>query len=81
MTLPAGTAATCLIDYLMTFGIPLKLYSDCDSRNESKLFQNVMKMLGTKKLRTTGYNAKANGLCEELNGIIEIYILMYVVQT
>ena len=26
---------------------------------------------------TTGYNAKANGLCEKLNGIVKKYLLKY----
>ena len=36
-----------------------------------------MKLLGVKKLRTTGYNAKANGLCEKLNGVVKQYLLKY----
>ena len=34
--------------------------------------------LGVKKLRTTGYNPKANGLCEKVNGIVKQYLLKYV---
>ena len=36
-----------------------------------------MKLLGIKKLRTTGYNAKANGLYEKLKGVIKQYLLKY----
>ena len=73
----AKTAAKCIYDYVLTFGIPLKLYSDRDPAYEAELFQELMKLLGVKKLRTTGYNAKANGLCEKLNGIVKQYLLKY----
>ena len=36
-----------------------------------------MKLLGIKKLRTTGYNAKADCLCEKLNGVVKQYLLKY----
>ena len=73
----AKTAAQCIYDYVLTFGIPFKLYSDCDPAYEAQLFQELMKLLGVKKLRTTGYNAKANGLCEKLNGVVKQYLLKY----
>ena len=59
----------------MTSGIPLKLYSDCYPAYEGELFQQLMLHLGVKKLRTTGYNAKANGLCEISNDIVKKYLL------
>ena len=65
----AETAARCVYDFMLTFGIPLKLYSDRDPAYEVNLFSELMKLLQVKKLRTTGYNAKANGLCEKVNGI------------
>ena len=53
------------------------LYSERDPVYEVKLFQQLMKLLGIKKLRTTGYNAKANGLCEKLKGVVKQYLLKY----
>ena len=67
------TTAKFIYDYISAYGIPLRLYSDCDSVYESELFQETMKLLGIKKLRTTGYNAKAHGLCEKLNGVVKQY--------
>ena len=64
----AGTAARCAYDFMLTFGIPLKLYSDRDPAYEAKLFSELMKLLQVKKLRTTGYNANANGLCKKVMG-------------
>ena len=62
----------------MTFGISLKLYSDCDPAYEGEVFRTLMSTLGIKKLRTTGYNPKANGLCEKSNAIVKKYLQKYV---
>ena len=64
-------ASRCVLDYFMNFGIPLNLYSDRDPAYEAELFQQLMSHLGVKKLRTTGYNAKANGLYEKSNDIVK----------
>ena len=53
----APTAAKCVVDYSLKFGLPYKLFSDQDPSFESQLFQCVMKELGVKKLRTTAYHA------------------------
>ena len=73
----AETAARCVYDFMLTFGIPLKLYSDRDPAYEGKLFSELMKLLQVKQLRTTGYNAKANGLCEKVNGIVKQYLCKF----
>ena len=71
--------ATCkyLFDYCLTFGIPLKLYSDRDPAYESELFQLLMKQFGIAKLRTSGYRPQANGLTEQSNSIIKNYLRKY----
>ena len=71
------TAAKCIYDYILTYGIPWKLYSDHDPAYEVELFQELMKLLGAKKLWTTGYNAKANGSCKKINGVVKQYLLKY----
>ena len=53
------------------------LYYDRDPAYETKLFQKLMKLLGIKKLQTTEHNAKANGLCEKINGVVKQYFLKY----
>ena len=73
----AETAARAILDYMLKFGIPLKLYSDRDPAYEAKLFQELMQMLGVKKLRTTGYNPKANGLTEKSNQFTKNYLTAY----
>ena len=63
----AATSAKCAFDYFLKFAIAKELYSDCYPAFESELFQLLMKMDGVKKLRTTGYNPRANGLTEKGN--------------
>ena len=41
------------------------------------VFQELMSLLGVKKLRTTSYNPKSNGLTERLNGVLKLYLLAY----
>ena len=62
-----ATSAKCAFDYFLKFAIAKALYSDCDTAFESELFQLLMKMFCVKKLRTTGYNPRANGLTEKEN--------------
>ena len=74
----ARTAGRCVFDFFLRFGIALKLYSDRDPAFEANLFQSLMKMFGVKKLRTTGYNPRANGLTEKGNEFIKNYLASYV---
>ena len=74
----ATTAAKFIYDYCMTFGIPKILYSDKDPAYRSDLFSQLMKLLGVRKLSTTGYNPRANGQCEKSNGIVKNMLLKYV---
>ena len=43
----------------------------------SELFQLLMKMFSVKKLRTTDYNPRANGLTENGNEFIKNYLASY----
>ena len=70
----APTAAKCVVDYSLKFGLPYKLLSDQDPSFESLLFQCVMKELGVKKLRTTAYHAQSNGLTEQSNSTTKQYL-------
>ena len=74
----AATSAKCVFDYFLKLGITKKLYSDRDLAFESESFQLLMKMFGEKKLRTTGYNPRANGLIEKGNEFIRNYLARYV---
>ena len=74
----AKTAAKCVFDFFLKFGISFKLYSDRDPAFEAELFQILMGLFGVKKLRTTGYNLRANGLTEKCNEFIKNYLTSYV---
>ena len=74
----AKIACKSVLDNFLTFGIPLKLYSDQDPAYESELFQLLMKELGLKKLRTSGYRPQANGLTEQSNNTIKQYLTSYI---
>ena len=72
-----ATSAKCVFDYFLKFSIAKKLYSDRNPAFESELFQLLMKMFGVKKLRTTGYNPRANGLTKKGNEFIKNYLASY----
>ena len=61
----------------MDFGIPGKLLSDQDPAFESKLFDELMKLLEIKKVRTSGYRPQTNGLTEQSNSTVKKYLTSY----
>ena len=73
----AGTAAQCMYDYCLQFGVPKVIYSDRDPAFQADFFTRLMDLLGIKKKVTTGYNPKANGLCEKSNGIVKNMLIKY----
>ena len=64
--------------FFFKFGIAKTLYLDRDPAFESELLQLLMKMLGVKMLRTTGYIPRANGLSEKGNEFTKNYLALYV---
>ena len=75
----AETAAKCLSDYFLEYGIPGKLLSDQDPAYEPKLFGDL-KTLGVQKLRTSGYRPQVNGLTEQSNSTIKNYLTIFLDQ-
>ena len=73
----AQTTCKYLFDYCLTFGIPLKLYSDRDPAFEAELFQLLMQQFEVKKLGTSGYRPQANGLTEQSNSTVKNYLRKY----
>ena len=57
--------------------MPYKLLSDKDPAFESKLFQELMKILEIKKIRTSGYRPQTNGLTEQSNSTIKNYLTIF----
>ena len=50
-----STTSASLLDYILTYGIPLKILTDQDPSFESKLFRELCNSLGNKKLRILAY--------------------------
>ena len=74
----AITASRFVYNYCLVYGIPEKIYLYQDPSFEANLFTQLMKQLVINNSKTTGYNPKANGLCEKSNGIVKDFLLKYV---
>lgn len=61
----AETIATAFFSgWISRFGVPKEIVTDQGRQFESSLFNEVLKLLGIKRIRTTTYNPAANGLIE-----------------
>lgn len=60
-------AETLYSQWISRFGVPERLTTDQGRQFESNLFQQLSKLLGVTKLRTSPYNPKANGLIENFH--------------
>lgn len=64
----AETVAEGLVNHVISrFGIPQELHSDQGTNFESRIFQEVVKLLGIRKTRTTPMHPQSNGLVERFN--------------
>ncbi|MCD1431043.1 DDE-type integrase/transposase/recombinase [Klebsiella pneumoniae] len=71
----AETVADVLVkEWVCRFGVPLELHSDQGRNFESTLFQNVCKVLGIKKTRTTALHPQSDGMVERMNRTINRYL-------
>ena len=77
----APTAAKCIFDYSLNFGIPLKILSDRDPAYGSELFQSLMKLFGVKKSRTSGYRPQANAVTKQMNRNIKEFLTIYIAES
>ena len=67
----AETVASKLVEeFVCRFGVPTELHSDQGRNFESGVFQEMCKILGIRKTRTTPYNPKSDGLVERYNRTI-----------
>ena len=77
----ATTVADVLVNQFFTrFGIPQELHSDQGRNFESEVFQDVCKLLGIHKTRTTPYHPQSDGMVERFNRTLGNGLSMFVNQ-
>ena len=64
--------------FISIFGVPLQLHTDLGSNFESKVFQEVCKLLGIDKTRTTVRRPQSDGMVERANRSIQNMISSYI---
>jgi transposase InsO family protein len=62
------------------FGVPMQLHSDQGQTFESDVFQEVCKILGIEKTRSTPYRPQSDGMIERANRTIENMLSAFVDQ-
>ena len=75
----ARTVAEALISHILQrYGVPLSIHTDQGAQFESNLFQEMCKLLGIHKTRTTPYRPQSDGLVERANRTILNMLKAYV---
>ena len=75
----ACTVAKTLVEnVLCMFGIPQKIHSDQGRQFESNLFQEICKLLGIEKTRTTPYHPESDGMVERFNRTLATMLSAFV---
>ena len=54
-------------NWIARFGVPSTITTDCGAQVESDLWQQVMRFLGTHRIRTTAHHPAANGLVKRFH--------------
>ena len=81
-TQEAKYVATKLVNrFISIFGVPLQLHTDLGSNFESKVFQEVCKLMGINKTRTTVRRPQSDGMVERANRSIQNMISSYISDT
>ncbi len=80
--LPDQTAQTVadvlMTQYISLFGTPCQLHSDQGRNFESELFQELCRLLGVEKIRTTPYRPQSDGMVERFNRTVQQMLKAYV---
>lgn len=71
----AETVAVVLVEnWISRYGVPLQLHLDQGRNFESRLFQELYKLLGIVKTRTTPLHPQSDSMVERFNHTIEKYL-------
>lgn len=74
-----GTVAKILIEeFICRYGLPKELHSDQGRQFESKIFQEMCRLLAINKTRTTSYHPQSDGLVERFNRTLLGMLSQYV---
>jgi len=60
-------AQAFMSNWISRFGVPSTLTTDQDAQFESNLWNELMKLLGSKRIRMTAYHPISNGLVERFH--------------
>jgi RNase H-like domain found in reverse transcriptase/Reverse transcriptase (RNA-dependent DNA polymerase)/Integrase zinc binding domain/Integrase core domain/gag-polyprotein putative aspartyl protease len=75
----AVTVAEVLVNNIFCrYGVPLELHSDQGRNFESNVFQNVCRLLGIRKTRTTPLHPQSDGMVERFNRTLENHLRIVV---
>ena len=76
--LEATTVARVLVnEYICRFGVPEQLHTDQGRNFESKLIQEICKLLEIHKTRSSPYHPQSDGLVERFNRTLEAMLSKY----
>ena len=70
-------ARTFLEVWIARYGVPEMVTTDRGTQFESKLFQSLCNWIGTKKIRTSSHNPRANGIIERLHRQMKASIMAH----
>ena len=80
-SIDAKTVATKLIEkFISVFGVPVTLHSYQGSNFQSSVFQEVCKLLGIEKTRTTPGRPQSDGMIERACRSVQAMLSVYVSQ-
>ncbi|CAG2255790.1 Retrovirus-related Pol polyprotein from transposon 17.6,Retrovirus-related Pol polyprotein from transposon 297 [Mytilus edulis] len=75
----ASTVVKIIVEEVIArFGVPSWIHSDQGRQYESRLFQEVCKVLDIKKTRTTPYHPQSDGMVERFNKTLATMLSAYV---
>ena len=77
----AKSTARCLLDFICRYGLPGAILSDQAKNYQSKLLEELWELLDIKRLRTTPFNPRCDGLSERVNRVMKRMITCYVNKT
>ena len=75
----ATTVAEVLVkEFVSRFGVPRELHSDQGRNFESSVFQEMCRLLGIKKTRTTALHPQSDGMVERYNRTLATQLALFV---